>query len=66
MKRALLVIVLNLFFCCATVIAQENQKSELEQRAEDDSKNGKMVSARSNYIRAFGDYANKGMMKQAV
>ena len=66
MKRTFLVIVMNLLFCCATVCAQEVQKSELEQRAEAESNNGKFTSARYYFIRAYEDYVNKGQMRQAV
>ena len=66
MKRTFLVIVVNVLFCCATVFAQEAQKSDLEQRAEAELKSGKNTSARYYFIRAFEDYAGKGQMKQAV
>lgn len=67
MKRTVLILLFNLlFFCCTTVCAQEPQKSELEQRAETDNKNGNIASARFYFIRAFEDYASKGQMKQAV
>ena len=66
MKRTFLVIIVNVLFCCAAVFAQEVQKSELEQRAEAEIKNGKNTSARYYYIRAYEDYVNKGQMKQAV
>ena len=66
MKRKIFVIVLNLLFCCGMACAQESQKSELEQRAETENKNGNTASARFYYIRAFEDYAGKGQMKQAV
>ena len=51
---------------CVAVCAQEPQKSELEQRAEAESKNGNMTTARFYFIRAFEDYAGKGQMRQAV
>ena len=66
MKRTIFVIVLNMLFCCGMVSAQEAQKSELEQRAETEDKNGNIASARFYFIRAYEDYANKGQMKQAV
>lgn len=66
MKRTFLIIVCNLLFCCATVFAQGAQKSELEQRAEAENKNGSLTTARFYFIRAFEDYANKGQMRQAV
>ncbi len=57
---------MNVLFCCATICAQEAQKSELEQRADAEIKNGNNTSARYYFIRAFEDYANKGKMQQAV
>ena len=66
MRRKIFVMVLNLLFCCGLSFAQEAQKSELEQRAESESKSGNTASARFYYIRAFEDYAGKGQMKQAV
>lgn len=66
MKRTILIIVMNLLFCCATVLAQEPQKSELEQRAEAENKKGNQTMARFCFIKAFEDYAGKGQMRQAV
>lgn len=66
MKRKIFVIVLNMLFCCGVAFAQDSQKSELEQRAETENKNGNIASARFFFIRAYEDYANKGQMKQAV
>ena len=57
---------MNLLFCCVAVCAQEPQKSELEQRADSESKSGNMTTARFYFIRAFEDYAGKGQMRQAV
>ena len=66
MRRKLFLIVMNLLFCCVAVCAQEPQKSELEQRAEAEIKNGNNTTARFYFIRAYEDYANKGQMSQAV
>ena len=44
--------------------AQEVQKSDLQQRAENEKDN--IANARSLYIRAFEDYANKEQMKPAI
>ena len=57
---------MGLFFCCTSICAQEPQKSELEQRAETENKNGNLATARFYFIRAYEDYANKGQMRQAV
>ena len=66
MNRKVLILFVNLIFCCAIVGAQEVQKSELQQKAETADKEGTVATARYMYIRAFEDYVNKGKMKEAV
>ena len=66
MKKTVIIIVLNLLFYCGATFAQELQKSDLEQRAETEIKNGNSTTARFYFIRSFEDYAGKGKMKQAV
>jgi hypothetical protein len=63
-KKVLILMTLLLSF--AFVGAQEAQKSELQQRAENEDKNDKIASARFLYIRAFEDYVSKGQLKQGV
>lgn len=65
MNKKVLILLANLFLCCAIVCAQE-QKSELQQKAESADKEGTVATARYMYIRAFEDYVGKGLMKQAV
>ena len=66
MNRKVLILFVNLIFCCAIAGAQEVQKSELQQKAETADKEGAVATARYMYIRAFEDYVNKGKMKEAV
>ena len=66
MNRKVLILFVNLIFCCAIAGAQEVQKSELQQKAETADKEGTVATARYMYIRAFEDYVNKGKMKEAV
>ena len=66
MKRKVFFLFLSLLFCCAFAGAQEAAKSSLHQRAEAEDGKGKVANARSLYIHAFEDYANKGQMKQSV
>ena len=66
MSRKVLILLVNLIFCCAVAGAQEVQKSELQQKAETADKEGTVATARYMYIRAFEDYVNKGKMAQAV
>ena len=66
MSRKVLILLVNLLFCCAIAGAQEVQKSELQQKAEAADKEGTVATARYMYIRAFEDYVGKNQMKQAV
>ena len=66
MKRKIIILLLNLVFCCAVVSAQDNQKSDLQQRAESEYAKNQAVSARSLFIQAFNDYTNKAQMRQGV
>ena len=65
MKKVLFLFV-NLLICCTFVHAEEVQKSELQQKAEAVDPQKHIASARSLYIQAFSDYANKGQMRQGV
>ena len=65
MKKALFLLV-NLLFFCSYMSAQEVQKSDLQQRAEAVDAKKNIASARSLYIHAFNDYANKGQVRQGV
>ena len=66
MNKKVYLLIVNMFFCCALLSAQDVQKSELQQKAEAADKEGTVATARYMYIRAFEDYVNKGQMKQAV
>ena len=66
MKRKIVFLLINLFVCCCLANAQENNKSELHQRAESIDAKKNIGSARSMYIHAFNDYANKGQVALAV
>lgn len=66
MNRKFFVSLLSLILCCAVMTAQEIQKSQLQQRAEEEETRGKLASARSLYLRAFDDYAAKGQTKECV
>lgn len=64
MSRKVALLLFSLLFACAPVFAQ--QKSDLWQRAEAEAANGRNVSARSLFLRASKDYANKGQTAQSV
>ena len=66
MNRKVLVLLLCLLCCSSFIHAEETQKSELQQRAEAVDVNHNIASARSLYIQAFSDYANKGQIQQAA
>lgn len=63
MNKKTTVLFLSLLFCC-TLFAQE--KSDLQQRAEAENKEGKYINARALYIKAFEDYFGKGKFQQGV
>ena len=66
MSKKILFFLMTLFLGCATINAEEVQKSELQKRAEAVDVNKNIAAARSTYIRAFEDYAAKGHIRQAA
>ena len=66
MLKRLLIFGLNVLLCCGYVSAQEIQKSELQQQAEEEVTKGQVAKARSLYIRAFDSYANQGQYRKSV
>ena len=66
MSKRLLIFGLNVLLCCGYVSAQEIQKSELQQQAEEEVTKGQVAKARSLYIRAFDSYANQGQYRKSV
>ena len=66
MNKIVIILCLSMCFCCGNMIAQETQKSDLEKRAEAVDPNTNIATARSLYIHAFNDYANKGQIRQGV
>ena len=66
MMKKVVFLFVNMLFCCAFINAQEVKKSELQQRAEAIDPQKNIASARSMYIHAFNDYANKGQVRQGV
>jgi signal transduction histidine kinase len=57
---------LSLLVSWTMVSAQQSEKSELQQRAEEEASKGKIPNARSLYIKAWADYANKGQTRKGV
>ena len=66
MNKKIIFLFLSMFFCCVLVNAQEEQKSELQQRAETEDAKNNIANARSLFIRAFDDYVGKGQINSAV
>ena len=64
MNRKVIILLFSLLLCGNFVSAQE--KSDLQKRAEAIDPDKSIASARSMYIHAFNDYANKGQIKQGV
>ncbi|MBO7417834.1 MAG: sensor histidine kinase [Bacteroidaceae bacterium] len=66
MSKKVLILFLSMLFSCAFLNAQEEQKSNLHQRAETEDANNNIAAARSLFIRAFDEYAGKGQIEQGV
>ena len=66
MKRKVFIFLLSLSFSCHLAVAQDAQKSQLQQRAETEFENHHPNTARYTYIRAYEDYFQKGQMKQGI
>ena len=66
MNKKVFILLLSLCLSSGLAVAQEAQKSDLEQRAEAAAKDGTIATTRYLYIRAFEDYANKGKIEQGV
>lgn len=64
MKRTTFLLLLIL--CVSSTILHAQEKSKIQQNAEVAEKSGQVANARSNYIRAFQDYAAKGSIQQSV
>ena len=66
MNKKLFILLLNLLFCCGFVGAQEDQRSDLQKRADAVDPQQDIAKARSLYIHAFNDYYNKGKIREGV
>jgi signal transduction histidine kinase len=66
MSRKAFILLACLLLSTPLVRAQETQKSELHQKAEAIDQNKEIAKARSTFIHAFNDYANKGQVKPGV
>ena len=66
MNRKVLYCLLGFLFCCIMAGAQEGQKNNLQQRADDELEKGNYINARALYILAYEKYADNGQFKQGV
>ena len=67
MNRKIVLMMICLLFSCAFIHAQEEQqKSDLEKRAEAVDPKEHIAQARSLFIHAFNDYANRGRLRRGV
>lgn len=66
MKIKVFIILMSLLLSSSLTFAQEETKSDLHKRAEAVDANRNIATARSLYIHAFNDYANKGQTRQAA
>lgn len=66
MSKKTLILLFYVFLGNGLAIAEEVQKSELQQRAESIDVKQNIAGARFTYIHAFNDYVNKGQILQAA
>ena len=66
MKKRVLSLLFSLLCGCVFVMAQGEQKSSLQQKAESEMANKKIGAARYLYLKAYEDYVNKGQLKKGV
>ena len=66
MRKRFYILFFSLLFACGLAGAQEPQKSSLHKRAEAVDPKQNIAAARSLFIHAFNDYANRGLVKQGV
>ena len=66
MHKLLSLLFVSLLFCSASALAEEVKKSALHKQAENIDSKENVSKARSTYIHAFNDYANRGEIKLAT
>ena len=66
MNKKLFILLFTMLLGYGSIHAQEEQKSDLHKRAEAVDPQQNIALARSTYIHAFNDYANKGNTKLGV
>ena len=66
MHKLISLLIVSLLFCSASALAEETKKSELHKQAESIDPKENIAKARSTFIHAFNDYANRGEIKLAT
>ena len=66
MHKLISLLFVSMLFCSATALAEDVKKSQLHQQAESIDSKENIAKARSTYIHAFNDYANRGEIALAT
>ena len=66
MHKLFSILFVSMLFCSLTAWAEESKKSHLHQQAESIDTKENIAKARSTYIHAFNDYANRGEIALAT
>ena len=66
MHKLFSILIVSMLFCSLTAWAEESKKSQLHIQAESIDAKENVAKARSTYIHAFNDYANRGEIALAT
>ena len=66
MHKLFSILIVSMLFCSLTAWAEESKKSQLHQQAESIDTKENIAKARSTFIHAFNDYANRGEIALAT
>lgn len=66
MHKLFSILIVSMLFCSLTAWAEESKKSQLHIQAESIDSKENIAKARSTYIHAFNDYANRGEIALAT
>ena len=66
MRKLLSLLFVSLLFCSASALAEDVNKSALHKQAESIDVKENIAKARSTFIHAFNDYANRGEISLAT
>ena len=66
MHKFFSLLIVSMLFCSVTALADNSKKSKLHQQAESIDAKENVAMARSTYLQAFSDYANRGEIALAT